>query len=275
MIAEVLAAYGKEVAPTKATARNMGYLISSLLKWWGDRRVAEITKKTCREYCLSKSEQSAGQDLKLLRVAVKYWHGEYGPLDVLPTFDIPAGYPPRERWLTRTEAARLLWAARRHQHIRRLILLGLYTGSRPGVLLRLRWLQVDFGSGVMSRTPAGVREDKKKRAPKVKLGRRILAHLRRWKRLDGDIKLVCHFTGPFHPGIREVNDPHRTWKRIVEAAGLEGVTRHTLRHTRATWMMQAGVPIWEAAGFLGMTVKTLEKVYGHHSPNHQEAAANI
>jgi hypothetical protein len=40
-------------------------------------------------------------------------------------------------------------------------------------------------------------------------------------------------------------------------------------------MMQAGVPIWEAAGFLGMTVKTLEKVYGHHSPDHQEHAANI
>jgi hypothetical protein len=40
-------------------------------------------------------------------------------------------------------------------------------------------------------------------------------------------------------------------------------------------MMQKGVPIWEAAGFLGMTVKTLEGVYGHHSPDHQERAANI
>jgi integrase len=269
MIAEVLAAYGNEVAPNKASARNMGYMISSLLKWWGEKRVADITKKSCREYIKSKSEQSAGQDLKILRIAVKHWHGEYGPLDAMPIFEIPDGYPPRERWLTRPEAARLLWAARRHLHLRRLILLGLYTGSRSGVLLRLRWAQIDFGSGIMSRLPAGMREDKKKRAPKVKLGRRILAHLKRWKRLDGEIKLVCHFTG------REIGDPHHTWKKIVKAAGLPGVTRHTLRHTRATWMMQAGIPIWEAAGFLGMTVKTLEKVYGHHSPDHQEAAANI
>lgn len=275
MIAEVLAAYGNEVAPNKATARNMGYMISQLLKWWGDKRVADITKKTCREYVKTKSEQSAGQDLKILRVAVKHWHGEYGPLDAMPIFEIPEGYPPRERWLTRSEAARLLWAARKHQHLRRMILLGLYTGSRPGVILRLRWAQIDFGSGIMSRTPAGVRQDKKKRAPKVRLGRRILSHLRRWKRLDGDIKLVCYFTGPNHPGIREVEDPHGAWKKAIEAAGLPGVTRHTLRHTRATWMMQAGIPIWEAAGFLGMTVKTLEKVYGHHSPDHQEAAANI
>jgi hypothetical protein len=40
-------------------------------------------------------------------------------------------------------------------------------------------------------------------------------------------------------------------------------------------MMQKGIDLWEAAGFLGMSVKTLEAVYGHHHPAHQEAAANI
>lgn len=99
---------------------------------------------------------------------------------------------------------------------------------------------------------------------------RILAHLRRWKRLDGpEVRYVCHYDG------RAVEDPHTTWKRAVKAAGLEGITRHTLRHTRATWMMQRGVDIWAAAGFLGMTTKTLERVYGHHDPRHQEQAANI
>lgn len=275
MIAEVLAAYGTEVAPTKASARNMGYIISSLLKWWGDKHVNEITKKSCRDYVKTKAPQAAGQDLKILRIAVKYWNDEYGPLDAMPVFEVPPGNPPKERWLTRSEAARLLWAARRYQHLRRFILLGLYTGSRPGVLLRLRWDQIDFGSGVMSRTPAGKIQDKKKRAPKVKLGWRILAHLTRWKRLDGSQKVICHFTSPYHPGTRQVEDPHGAWKKVIKKAKLPGVTRHTLRHTRATWMMQKGVDIWEAAGFLGMTVKTLENVYGHHSPQHQENAANI
>ena len=37
-------------------------------------------------------------------------------------------------------------------------------------------------------------------------------------------------------------------------AGLAGrVTPLTLRHTAATWLMQRCVPIWEAAGFLGMS----------------------
>ncbi len=38
--------------------------------------------------------------------------------------------------------------------------------------------------------------------------------------------------------------------------------------------MQRGTPIWDAAGFLGMTVETLERVYGHHHPGYQREAAN-
>lgn len=275
MIAEMLAAYGNEVAPEKPSARNIGYHISNLLTWWSDKRVADITVRRCKEYAKTKTAPAAGADLKVLKASVKHWDAEYGPLDTVPQWWMPQGNPPKERWLTRSEAARLLWAARRYQHMRRMILLGLYTGSRPGVLLGLHWDQIDFESGVMSRTKAGKAQDRRKRAPKVKLGWRILAHLRRWKRLDGEQRLVCHFTDPWHPGARQVEDPHGAWKKIVTAAKLPGVTRHTLRHTRATWMMQKGVPIWEAAGFLGMTVKTLERVYGHHSPDHQDAAANI
>jgi len=37
--------------------------------------------------------------------------------------------------------------------------------------------------------------------------------------------------------------------------------------------MQAGVDMWEAAGFLGMSVAVLEKTYGHHHPNHLQNAA--
>jgi integrase len=276
MIAEVLAAYGSEVAPHKASARDIGYNITNLLKWWGDKTVAGISVKSCREYIATKTKPAAGADLKVLKAAVKHWHAEYGPLDAMPLFELPPPNPPKERWLTREEAARLLWAARPYQHMRRLILLQLYTGSRPGVVLAMRWDQIDLKAGVMSRTPHGAAQDKKKRAPKVRLGRRIHAHLSRWRRLDSKSeRLVCHFTDRWHPGSREVIDPHGAWSRIIKESGLKGVTRHTLRHTRATWMMQKGVPIWEAAGFLGMTVKTLERVYGHHSPDHQENAANI
>jgi hypothetical protein len=36
----------------------------------------------------------------------------------------------------------------------------------------------------------------------------------------------------------------------------------------ATWQMQAGTDLFEAARYLGMTTRTLETVYGHHRPQH-------
>ena len=46
-----------------------------------------------------------------------------------------------------------------------------------------------------------------------------------------------------------------------------------MRHTAATWQMQAGVDPYEAAGYLGMSVETLMDTYGHHHPDFQEKAA--
>src|ERR1700733_6042248 len=50
------------------------------------------------------------------------------------------------------------------------------------------------------------------------------------------------------------------FRSAVRLAGLPGkVTPRTLRHTAATWLMQRGVPIREAAGFLGMSPEVLQR----------------
>ncbi len=74
---------------------------------------------------------------------------------------------------------------------------------------------------------------------------------------------------------RSMKEIRHSFARAVERAGLKDVTPHTLRHTRATWLMQAGVDPWPAAGHLGMTLKTLEKTYGHHHPDYQKDAADV
>jgi hypothetical protein len=37
--------------------------------------------------------------------------------------------------------------------------------------------------------------------------------------------------------------------------------------------MQRGVPIWQAAGYLGMSAEVLERTYGHHHPDYMRGAA--
>jgi hypothetical protein len=56
MIADMLRVYAEEVAPGMKTARNIAYL----LKWWGDKTGAQITMKSCKEYCAERPSQAAG-----------------------------------------------------------------------------------------------------------------------------------------------------------------------------------------------------------------------
>lgn len=105
----------------------------------------------------------------------------------------------------------------------------------------------------------------------MRLGRRILAHLRRWKRIDGPLVThVIHYDG------QPIKSVKRSWAQAVKRAGLsDDVTPHCLRRTRATWLMQAGVDMWEAAGHLGMTTTMLERVYGKHHPDWQKKASEV
>jgi integrase len=263
-------AYASEYLPHTKAAKNAAYNISNLSAWWGDKKLSDVTAKNCRAYAKDKTAAAARRDLETLRAAIGYWHTEYGPLPSVPAVVLPPKSEPRGRWLTRNEVARLLWAARHTPHLARFILLGVYTGTRSGSLLSLQWSWIDLARGVMQRRAPGTAETKK-RTPPVKLGRRILTHLRRWKKLDGGaISFVVHYDG------KRINKMRRSWRTAVGNAGLGvDVTPHVLRHTRATWLMQAGVDRWEIAGHLGMTIEMIERTYGHHHPDFQKRAAEV
>ena len=119
-------------------------------------------------------------------------------------------------------------------------------------------------NAVFYRRPAGRRETSK-RQPPVPLPPGLLAHLRPWKRRSQ--RFAVEWNGA------PVASIDKAFRHVVADAGLsQHVTPHTLRHTAATWLMQAGVDLWEAAGFLGMTVEMLSQRYGHHHPAHLERA---
>jgi integrase len=271
LIADILLAYASEHLPHTRAAKNAAYNVGTLSAWWSGKKLADVTARNCRAYASTRSPAGARRDLETLRAAIGHWHREYGPLPSVPAVIMPAKPEPRERWLTRAEAAALLRAARRIPHLARFILLGIYTGSRSGTLLALEWKWMDLARGVMLRRAPGEAENTTKRTPPVRLGSRILAHLRRWRRLDNQFcAYVCHYDG------QRVRKLRRSWNTAVRKAELGAdVIPHTLRHTRATWLMQGGVEPWEAAGHLGMSLEMLVRVYGKHSPDFQKRAAEV
>jgi integrase len=126
---------------------------------------------------------------------------------------------------------------------------------------------LDLEKGILFRSGTSQRKTSK-RQPPVKLPSRLIAHLTRWKAMDGNIRPVVHYNGS------SVQSVKKAFRSARIAAGLDDkVVPHCLRHSCATWLMQSGIDTWEAAGYLGMTAEVLERVYGHHSPKFQQNAA--
>jgi integrase len=269
LIADVLLVYAREHLPTTRAADKAAHNISNLTPFWGKKRADQVNSENCRAYAKDRPASAARRDLEVLRASLRYWNRHKEPLSRIPAVVLPEKSQPRERWLTQEEAKRLRRAAMAYPHLYRFVILGLKTGSRSGVLLGLRWDQIDLRRGVMSRKAAGETEAANKRKPPVRLGAAVVRLLRRWKARDGKIKHVVHYDGVPIKKLR------RSWETACQAAGIEDASPHTLRHTRATWLMQAGVDPWEAAGHLGMSLRVLENTYGKHSPDFQSRAAEV
>ena len=295
-VADVLLAYDEACETREVNRARFDGRLERLNEFWGARKLSEVTGETCREFVRwRRSVGGARRDLEDLRAAINL-HAKEGLHRGIVRVVLPPRGPPRTRWLTRDEAAKLLracWRAQELQtvprgrskgqkiktdkrplrHLARFVLIGLYTGTRAAAIAAAsphRGVDrsfIDLDRGIYYRLPEGRRETNK-RQPPIPIPPRLLAHLRRWKEkgIAG-----THFVEWNGQAVKSVKT---AFKSAVRQAKLHGnVTPHTLRHTAATWLMQAGVDKWEAAGFLGMSVEMLDRVYGHHHPDYLRTAA--
>ena len=211
------------------------------------------------------------RELGTLQAAIGYARRE-GYITTAPAVTRPEKPPPRERWLTRDEAARLLWAAYRgakSKHLTRFILIALRTGTRRDAILSLGFApntvggHFDLDRKLLYRIGASERRTKKRRTP-APIPASLLPHLLRWQ-ASGALWAVEY------QGAR-VGSIKQAFRKACDEAGLEDVTPHTLKHTAITWAIQNGATIADAAGFFSTSADTIERVYWHHSPEFQASA---
>lgn len=277
--------YQEDVAEKHARPNEARARLDRLNEHFGAMRLSAINDQACRKYAESRNSGAARRELEDLRAAVRHYHRQ-GFVNVAVPVTLPDRGQSRERWLTRSEAARLLWAAwrmtqswkgqesdrRTGQHLARFILVALYTGTRAGPVASAAIRPtvgkpyIDLEAGLFYRKPPGARQTKK-RQPPVPLPDRLVAHLTRWERKGLSKAFVVEWNE------QPVKRIHKAFRAARVKAGLgDDVIPHTLRHTAATWLMQNGCDMWDAAGYLGMSVETLERVYGHHHPHHLDGA---
>lgn len=319
LIADVVRLYALEKAPAAADPKAVAARLDAILNWWAGKTLGDIRRSTCSAYVAHRCAQpiksfkdpskarkvtaaGARRELEDLSAAAGYWRAEH-PLtrDVIFTYPDKPSESPRDA-LSRSDAAALLLAAmgwrkqpdgrwRRlgrsavanRKHLRRFVILGLYSGSRPGVLPKLRWgpsddaAWIDLEKGWIYRRGRMEVDQPTKRRPQIRIPKRLMAHLKRWQAMDASLPVRSgKKDGPspptvLHRGGKAIKGKIRKgYASLVADAGLDPrVTPHWHRHTAATWLMEANVPLQRAAQYLGMSVQTLEKHYGHHRPDYQ------
>lgn len=286
-VADALAVYEQEKIAKAARPKAGCAMIGNLNEFFGAHSIGELNGSLQRAYAAQRGSQSAARrELETLAAAINYHIRDMvGGVNMLFRPVLPEAAPARERWLTRSEAARLILAAWRlrevrngkptgrylARHIARFILAGLYTGTRAGAICGAALMPtigrgyVDLEAGHFVRLAYGKRQTNK-RQPPIDLPPRLLTHMRRWHRLGISTKAVVEWQG------QPVQSVKKVWPKVVKAAGLASdvkerkVIPHTLRHTAISWYLRSGTPIDQVSDFCGVSVQIIKKHYKHHIP---------
>lgn len=272
-IADILAAYSEERGAEVRFSDRIGFAVKRLLAWWGDRNVDAILPVTCTAYRDARLANgvklaTVSKELSVLRAAL-IWAKKNARLISVPDVIVPPKQPGKDRWLTRSEVARLLWEARRDPrsrlHLPLFILIALYTGARTEAILTLKWFpQVDLDRGVIDFNPPGRAHTKKGRAiPPIHP--RLRWFLERARARTNSPYVLSYFGEPIKRIVKG-------FRAAAKRAGLDDVSPHTLRHTCGTWIAQGGMDLYTVGGMLGHSDPRTTQLYAHHSPDHLRGA---
>jgi integrase len=186
----------------------------------------------------------------ILRRVARLAYREWGWLDrpVHERIRMLPENPARHLYLTQAELHRLVTACA-HPQARAAILLAAYTGLRLGELMRLQPEDIEGDVLVVHTSKNG----RPRRVPVHRLARPALDAL------------------PITVGWRWVL---RHFERARDALGRPDLRFHDLRHTAASWLIQAGADLTTVRDLLGHRTVTTTSRYAHLAVEHLRAAVD-
>jgi integrase len=198
LVTDVLNDYSEQRGPKIAAPARLAYAVLALTDFFEGNSVADVTPQTCWRYVekRGRSTGTARRELGVLRAAINYAH-KHGRITRPVAVELPERSEPRDRWLSRVEAGRIIRMVRTPQartYLPLFILIGLYTGRRKEAILSLRWPQVDFEARTINFDVVGRRRTNKRRGV-VPIPPRLLPHLRRARRRGSELGYVLHING--------------------------------------------------------------------------------
>jgi integrase len=155
----------------------------------------------------------------------------------------PGDEKPRERIITREEETRLLAACTGiRAHLRPIVIAALDTGMRRGEIFKLKWMDIDFENRIII---VRAFNTKTMRERQVAMTERLA------KELETLFELSTKEPDSLCFGIYD--NVKKSFNSARKLAGLPDVRFHDLRHTHATRLVSASMPLSEVGRVLGHT----------------------
>ena len=272
-LSELLTRYEEDIFPRKrpSTQRNQQFSLRYWQKQLGHLILGDITPSHiigCRDALAKKVEPATVVKYlfflsNAFEVAMKeyYWMSE-NPCRLVSKPKLPQG---RVRYLSDEERQRLLQECQksRNVHLYALTIIALCTGCRQGELLERVWRDADLDRGLLH-----LELPKNGHRRSVPLVAPALELLREMPGRD-----PATFIFPATAPINRWDSYRRSWEHAVKRAGLVDFHFHDLRHSAASYMVQAGVSLYVVGTILGhKSPHQMTARYAHlHVDNLREA----
>ncbi|OBU07477.1 tyrosine-type recombinase/integrase [Morganella psychrotolerans] len=201
----------------------------------------------------------------LFRAAVNDWKW----IGRSPTIKVRQKKEIRVRWLTKEEATTLIQCM--PDIMKPVVMFALATGLRRSNILNLEWSQIDLQRKVAWIHPEDTKGGKAIgvalnetacRVLRMQIGKHqqyVFVHTEAWHRSDGT---------PTEKVRKMRVDDNTAWSTGLRRAGITNFRFHDLRHTWASWLVQAGVPLTALQEMGGWESIEMVQRYAHLAPNH-------
>ena len=287
--------YLERIKPVKAENTwkvEKGFIERHLIPYFGIRRIASIRKQDVEDYRNKRSELVKSRTVNLellclsamLRKAVEWKFLQRLPWDRLPMLKVRDA--KEIRFLSVGQVHDLKQAST--PWIYPFVCLALHSGMRLSEMLWLDWNQIDFERRIIRLYNKPGFSLKNLKAREIPIDDDLYQVLESHWQSFPNPNVNPGFEGAYQPRAenqkqwvfcqpdgKRVQSIRTSFEKACRKAGLEGITVHSLRHTFASHLLMANVPIKTVQTLLGhKSIQITMDIYGHLTPEHVASSIN-
>lgn len=264
--------YAKTNKAKSTYSINKYRIEAHLLPYLGNIPLSQITKQMVDNYKTMRVKEGASSNTlnrelanlsHMLKMAIRWGYISVNVVAGVQKMKVPERNP---RFLSQEEIEGLLQSAK-SSYVYPLIVTALHTGMRKSELLNLKWSDISFDQRTVAMQAKRDWHTKNYRARTTQLTPALCRALKEHKKLQAELGVQCEYVFTYK-GFRIKNGIDATLRKIVKKAGLENVTLHTLRHTFASQLVMAGVPLRDVQELMGHRSFETTLQYAHLSEDH-------